>query len=69
MKKMILLSSIMAVALTGCVLDPYDDGYRGDHRDRHGQYDRDRKDRDWKHKNDRDWKRDRNDRRDWRQGR
>lgn len=70
MKKMILLSSVLAVALTGCVVDPWDDDYRG-HRDRNGHYDRDHGDRDWKnrnHKDHRDWKRDR-DNRDWRRDR
>ena len=44
---MILLSSVLAVALTGCVVDPWDEGYRG-HHDRNGHYDRDRGDKDWK---------------------
>ena len=66
MKKMIVLSSVLAVALTGCVMDPYYDDDRG-HRDRHGHYDRDH-DGKWKHKDNRDWNRDR-DNRDWRRSR
>lgn len=69
MKKMILLSSVLAVALTGCVVDPWDEGYRGHHDHRNGHYDRDRGDKDWKkHRDHRDWKRDRGDR-DWRRNR
>lgn len=64
MKKMILLSSVLAVALTGCMVDPWDDDYRG-HRDRNGHYDRNHGDRDWKDRDHRDWKRDREDS-DWR---
>ncbi len=72
MKKVILLS-VLAVSLTGCVVDPWDDDYRGN-RDRNGHYDRDDRDHrnhDWKnkdHKDHRDWKRDR-DNRDWRRDR
>ncbi|MEZ2773298.1 hypothetical protein ACBP83_05555 [Acinetobacter pseudolwoffii] len=69
-KKAILLS-VLAVSLTGCVVDPWDDGSR-DHWDRNGHYDRDHKDRDWKnreHRDHRDWKRDRGDNRDWRRDR
>ncbi|MFH7765289.1 hypothetical protein [Acinetobacter sp. BSP-28] len=67
MKKVILLS-VLAVSITGCVLDPYyDDDYRG-HRDRNGHYDRDHGDRDWKDRDHRDWKHDRGDR-DWRYSR
>ncbi|MGE8560622.1 MAG: hypothetical protein ACN6NJ_06710 [Acinetobacter sp.] len=62
MKKVILLS-VLAVSLTGCVVDPYDDDYRG-HRDRNGHYDRDHDhgDRDWNNKDRPDWNHDRNDR-------
>ncbi|MEZ2902766.1 hypothetical protein [Acinetobacter terrestris] len=60
MKKMILLS-VLAVSLTGCVVDPYDDDYRG-HRDRDGHYDRQHGDRDWKNKDRPNWNHDRNDR-------
>ncbi|MCO8041586.1 hypothetical protein OC498_01570 [Acinetobacter bohemicus] len=76
MKRIILLS-IFAISVTGCVVDPYDDGDYRYNKDRHGQYDRnhgdrhyDRKhgDRDWKHKDHRDWKHDR-DNRDWRRDR
>jgi hypothetical protein len=67
MKKVILLS-VLAVSLTGCVLDPYDDDYGG-HRDRNGHYDRHHHgDRDWHNKDRPDWNHDRNDR-DWRYGR
>ncbi|WP_441374399.1 hypothetical protein [Acinetobacter lwoffii] len=69
MKKVILLS-VLAVSLIGCVVDPWDDDYRGN-RDRNGHYDRDHRNHDWKnkdHKDHRDWKRDR-DNRDWRRDR
>ena len=67
MKKVILLS-VLAVSLTGCVLDTYDDDYGG-HRDRNGHYDRHHHgDRDWNNKDRPDWDHDRNDR-DWRYGR
>lgn len=59
-KKMILLS-VFAVTLSGCVADPYDDGYR-DHRDRNGHYDRQHGDRDWNNQDRPDWNHDRNDR-------
>ena len=57
MKKMILLS-VLAVSLSGCVVDPYDGDYL-DHRDRNGHYDRQHGDRDW---NNKDRHHDRNDR-------
>ncbi|MGS0707610.1 hypothetical protein ACVBEE_14075 [Acinetobacter sp. ANC 3781] len=60
MKKMILLS-VLAVSLSGCVVDPYDGDYR-DHRDRNGHYDRQHGDRDWNNKDRPDWNHDRNDR-------
>ena len=60
MKKMILLS-VLAVSLSGCVVDPYDGDYR-DHRDRNGHYDRQHDDRDWNNKDRPDWNHDRNDR-------
>jgi len=59
MKKVILLS-VLAVSLTGCVLDPYDDDYG--HRDRNGHYDRHHGDRDWNNKDRPDWNHDRTDR-------
>ncbi|MGE8538759.1 MAG: hypothetical protein ACN6NI_05700 [Acinetobacter sp.] len=72
MIKKVILLSVLAVSLTGCMVDPWDDDYRGN-RDRNAHYDRDHKDRDWKNKDHRgdhrDWKRDRNDNRDWRRDR
>lgn len=62
MKKVILLS-VLAVSITGCMLDPYYDDDYGGHRDRNGHYDRD-----WKNRDHGDWKHDRGDR-DWRYGR
>ncbi len=46
MKKVILLS-VLAVSLTGCVVDPWDDDYRGN-RDLNGHYDADHRNHDWK---------------------
>jgi hypothetical protein len=54
MKKVILLS-VLAVSLSGCIVDPfYDDDYPR-HSDRNGHYDRhygdrDHRDRDWDHR-------------------
>ncbi|WP_442855650.1 hypothetical protein [Acinetobacter sp. NCu2D-2] len=62
--KHILLISVFAVSLGGCVVSPYDDDYR-DHRDRHGHYDKKPGDRDWKKHDKRDWQKDRG---DWRYG-
>lgn len=68
MKKVILLS-VLAVSITGCMLDPYYDDDYGGHRDRNGHYDRHHHgDRDWNNKDRPDWDHDRNDR-DWRYGR
>ncbi|CAB1214393.1 hypothetical protein [Acinetobacter bouvetii] len=47
MKKVILLS-VLAVSLSGCILDPYYDDDYPRHSDRNGQYDRHHGDRDWK---------------------
>ncbi len=50
MKKIIILS-VFAVTLTGCVVAPYDD-YPRDGRHHSGQYDRDRDGRpDWRNQN------------------
>lgn len=62
MKKVIVLS-VLAVSLTGCMVDPWDNDHR-DSRDRNGQYDRQHGDRDWKNKDHRDGRHDRNDRND-----
>lgn len=61
MKKIIVLS-VLAISLSGCVIDPYyDDEHR--HRDRYGHHDRDYDDRDhddwdWRDRDGREWRRD-----------
>ena len=67
MIKKVILLSVLAASLSGCIFDPYDEGYDG-HRDRNGHYDRQHGDRDWNNKDHRDWNHDRSDR-DWRYGR
>lgn len=49
--KIVILLSVLAVSLTGCVVDPHDD-YRG-HKDRDKHHDRQYGDRDWKNNKDR----------------
>ncbi|OAL85188.1 hypothetical protein [Acinetobacter sp. SFD] len=52
--KIVILLSVLAVSLTGCVVDPHDD-YRG-HKDRDKHHDRPHGDRDWNNNKDRpDW--------------
>jgi hypothetical protein len=46
MKKMILLS-VLAVSLTGCIVSPYDDYDHHRHSDRNAHHDRQYADRDW----------------------
>lgn len=45
MKKMLLLS-VLAVMISGCMVSPYDDDQHR-HSDRDGRYDRQHGDRDW----------------------
>lgn len=66
MMKKVILFSVLAVSLTGCMVDPWDDD-SGHRQDRNGHYDRHDKDRDWKNKDHRDWKN--KDHRDWKDGR
>ena len=66
MKKVILLS-VLAVSLTGCVMDPHDGDYRG-HKDRDKHHDQQRGDRDWNNKDRPDWNNNK-DRHDWNPGR
>ena len=53
-KKMLLLT-LLAVSITGCVDSPYDNHHR--HPDRDGRYDRPAGDKDWNNRphGDKDW--------------